>query len=295
MNCTQVEKLLALYVGDDLAAERARAVTRHLRDCDGCRRLADEFVRSRSLLRLHEPPRFDAAFFEEIRNNVLREIGRTPARPTLFSAFRQFFAPRSFAFAAALALFIAAGALAAFQLYRRSVPDNAAGTNPARRDAAPQTAAGETTGASEKRESPRHLPEDIQSPESVNKLHGGVNKLTAQSQRAPSPRTLQRRRPQAAPSATHGAAPSAPPLTAQEQAAVSPRSREDAQPSAPTSAQASAQVNAGTPPLQEAAALTLETVASHRPMTRVELQTGDPNVRIIWLLPQTTPALSTQK
>jgi anti-sigma factor RsiW len=122
MRCTRVEKFLPLHVAGDLTGRRARRVISHLATCESCRALACEYDASRSLLRdaATLPPDFDGAFYEELRRSVLDEIkrGRTgitaPAAPAAFAAFASLFSAR-FAYAASLVLLI--GTVAALSLH----------------------------------------------------------------------------------------------------------------------------------------------------------------------------------
>lgn len=117
MRCTRVEKFLPLYVAGDLAGRRAeRHVARHLATCETCRALKDEYDASRDLVRdaATLPPDFDGAFYAELRRSVLAEIKREPRRlapPPTLAALASLFNPR-FAYATALALlFITVAAL----------------------------------------------------------------------------------------------------------------------------------------------------------------------------------------
>jgi hypothetical protein len=119
MRCTRVEKFLPLHIAGDLAGRRARRVISHLATCESCRALACEYAASRSLLRHAAtlPPDFDGAFYEELRRSVLDEIkrGRTGiAAPAAPAAFASLFSAR-FAYAASLVLII--GTVAALSLH----------------------------------------------------------------------------------------------------------------------------------------------------------------------------------
>ena len=56
MNCRRSERLLALFVGDDLDPRRAAAVREHLRDCFACSRLYALHREARSALERGAPP-----------------------------------------------------------------------------------------------------------------------------------------------------------------------------------------------------------------------------------------------
>lgn len=74
MSCRQVEKLLPLYVEGDLAEREAAAISSHLSSCDDCRNLSEEFYASQARLHNFAVPEFGAEFYEGIRRGVLTEI-----------------------------------------------------------------------------------------------------------------------------------------------------------------------------------------------------------------------------
>ncbi|HEY3025457.1 MAG TPA: zf-HC2 domain-containing protein [Pyrinomonadaceae bacterium] len=76
MNCKHVQELLPLYVGRDLEEKRAQLVTAHVQSCTECANSADEYRESRQLLQQFAPPPFNEAVYTGIRQRVLREIGR---------------------------------------------------------------------------------------------------------------------------------------------------------------------------------------------------------------------------
>jgi hypothetical protein len=119
MHCTRVEKFLPLHVAGDLAKRRSRAVESHLAACEKCRLSAGEYRASRDLFCAATlSPDFEGAFYEEIRNSVLDRIrrDRTLAPPTGFS---RLFNAR-LAYAASLSLLIVAAALALHSYTRRT-------------------------------------------------------------------------------------------------------------------------------------------------------------------------------
>ncbi len=83
MNCKDVEELLPLYVGRDLEEERARLVTAHVQACTQCARSAQEYGEANQLLQLFEPPQFSEAIYTAVRSRVLREIEQEYIAPTL--------------------------------------------------------------------------------------------------------------------------------------------------------------------------------------------------------------------
>ena len=94
MNCNLVEKLLPLYVGHDLEEERAGLITAHLRLCSQCARSAREYRETNQLLQQFEPPQFSEATYLAVRNSVLREIERETTVTTLLKFVTRPFQPR---------------------------------------------------------------------------------------------------------------------------------------------------------------------------------------------------------
>lgn len=97
MNCKRVEELLPLYAGRELEEESARLVTTHVRDCSDCARSAQEYGESTQLLQLFAPPQFSEATYAAVRSSVLREIERESSAPQSIFALeflRRTFQPR---------------------------------------------------------------------------------------------------------------------------------------------------------------------------------------------------------
>ena len=124
MNCVDAEKLLPLYARVDLDGISQSTVAAHLESCEHCRQLADEYKNIQGWIRLHEPPEFSEEFFAGIRQNVWREISQKPAgASTLRTWLRKVFTPTlpktTFAVATAALLIISfAIGLLAFRQYR---------------------------------------------------------------------------------------------------------------------------------------------------------------------------------
>jgi len=74
MNCKQVENQLPLYVGHDLEGQRARLITAHLVTCTQCARLVEEHEEAHQLLRQFSAPQFSEATYASVRQSVLRQI-----------------------------------------------------------------------------------------------------------------------------------------------------------------------------------------------------------------------------
>ena len=120
MKCTEVEKLLPLYAGNDLADDgRAHALSEHLNACARCSRTMEEFRTSREIFQNQPAPEFDEPFYQSIRAGVLRDIRNHPApRPSLLESLRLALMHRP-AVAATLALLIIFAALSV--VVRRSL------------------------------------------------------------------------------------------------------------------------------------------------------------------------------
>ncbi|MBI1763167.1 MAG: zf-HC2 domain-containing protein [Acidobacteria bacterium] len=71
MDCTRVEELLALFSGDDLDARQTEQVRVHVATCPACQAQADELAASHAWLRAVPPPQFDEAFYAGLRQAVL--------------------------------------------------------------------------------------------------------------------------------------------------------------------------------------------------------------------------------
>jgi hypothetical protein len=120
MNCKYVQELLPLYVGCDLEEKRSKPVMEHLESCAECAGSANEYRETRQLLQQFEPPPFSEEVFAGIRQHVLREIGRESAAPTLPQLVAKLFRPRiTWAVSAALLL-----AVSLFAFYFIAKPGN---------------------------------------------------------------------------------------------------------------------------------------------------------------------------
>jgi hypothetical protein len=87
LSCKHVARMMPLYVAGDLIRDLDHEVARHLAACEECRRLAEEFSEiSGLLIQACAPPKFDPEFYSGIRRGVLGEIKRDRilAKPSLF-------------------------------------------------------------------------------------------------------------------------------------------------------------------------------------------------------------------
>ncbi len=117
MNCRRIEEMIPLYVEGDLETDRAELVSAHLKSCVACSRLAGGFNESQEWLRSYTPPAFDSMFFDGLRNGVLAQIEDEKARPSFFQLLAARW--RWDAALAAAALLVVIGGLV-FYAYQRS-------------------------------------------------------------------------------------------------------------------------------------------------------------------------------
>ena len=105
MNCTQVEELLSLYAGHDLAETREQLVTAHLQSCAACSLAVAEYRDTRGLMQDFSPAVFDDDVYAEIRQNVWKQIEKQPQSRARLEWIGVWFQPR-LGWAAATALMI---------------------------------------------------------------------------------------------------------------------------------------------------------------------------------------------
>lgn len=259
MSCKRAEKLVPLYAAGDLPANRrGRAVAAHVARCAACAALAEEFRASREWARVAGAvPEFGEEFYESLRAGVLDRVNRDtrPAAPSrVASLFHAMFAGRRLAYAASLALAACALALALYfgggdtpRPQRNEIAD---APLPADLVVPPQRtpAAPTPTGVPEQEERRgRQQPPTQATPRDERLPARPAGGVTRGGGFKRSP-TLRRATP------THDAAPT-PVLTA----ASNNSAQQGVAPSAPRAETAS--------------------------VARIEIQTADPNIRIIWLAP----------
>jgi hypothetical protein len=94
MNCKHVQELLPLYVGRDLEETRAQMVTAHVQSCVVCAGSVDDYRETRQLIKQFAPPPVSEAVYAGIRRRVLREIEQEAAAPGLSRLLDSLFRPR---------------------------------------------------------------------------------------------------------------------------------------------------------------------------------------------------------
>jgi hypothetical protein len=265
MRCTRVEKFLPLYVAGDLAGRRAgRRVTNHLATCERCRGAAEEYEASRNLLRVAAtlPPDFDGAFYEELRRSVLTEIKREHTRLAPPARIASLFNAR-FAYAASLAFLLAVVAALSLHSYvGRTSVDTAppqkhmiADTNHERSGTTEATPV-----STQAKEGGRQTLSPLVETTRENKKHGSQVAQLSSSQRRANNGRAQNETQRSVNSLKHTASyakrnPLAPVV------AATAENKEQI-----------ASINVATDAVPE--------------VSRIEIQTADPNIRIIWLSPK---------
>ena len=136
MNCRRIEEMIPLYIEGDLETDRALLVSAHLKSCAACSRLAGGFNESQEWLHSYTPPAFDSTFFDGLKSGVLARINEENARPSFFQLIAAHWRWDA-ALAAALLLVVLSGLT--FYTYRQAVttvPEQVA-QFPSRPDAVP--------------------------------------------------------------------------------------------------------------------------------------------------------------
>ena len=254
LNCKHMAQLLSLYVAGDLVGAPAREVAAHLAACEGCRQLAQEFSDGSSLLtQACIPPEFGAEFYSGIRRAVLGQISRERmlSKPSLFRR------PWLYATAFAAGVIVSGVMLQHFSGARREPSQGSAGQ-------AIATNSSSSPGSPEMQQSPRKpyaLP---------GAWRGQPHKVLALVHSRRSPRQFEMVRKQDA----SGIAQAARDKRTQTVQAMQSST------SVPTivssvSLGSATSVGSTSSPSRRASQV-----------SRIEIQTADPNIRIIWLGPR---------
>lgn len=252
MKCTLAEQLIPLFAGGDLQPPEAETLRQHLDACAACRQLAEEFAASQSWLREFAAPEFDEAVFADLRASVLKEIAQA-------GEGEQFANAAGLAFTQSLSANNSSwlgwllprwnprlAFAAAALILLAGLAWVVVRHQPSPRET---TVAGGDSPKPSLPPAPRPVPKQVQvvAQETPNPAH---------------PRPALRPRPAALEKRHSPVAPPATDLTAQSQTdplttTVEPTTNSD-----------------------------LTALAPEREMLRIELQTADPNIRIIWLTPK---------
>jgi energy-converting hydrogenase Eha subunit F len=241
MNCRRVEKLIPLYVGGDLASEKADRITSHLEWCGRCNSLVDEYNESQGWLHSYEPPVFDE--LTGLKVGVLRRIEETSSAPSLLASLVQQWSRRQvFALSTAALIILGMVMLYVYQM-RETVSPPTPELVELKLDSEP---------------SPPYGPTPVGGPDQSPGT--GLTKRHHQSRRRSTVRASY---------ATPTIAERVPaPVDSQDDSVTDPGG-------------------------VRANETTLRTVDSPAPL-RIEIQTSDPNIRIIWFAPKETDSHQTK-
>lgn len=121
MNCRRIEELIPLYVEGDLDPARSHELSAHLKSCERCSTVCDEFRESQAWLRASTAPQFDADFFDSLKRGVLTQIEREQSRPSFFQLLARHWRLNT-ALATATALLLVFGAIALY-IYQNGAGD----------------------------------------------------------------------------------------------------------------------------------------------------------------------------
>ena len=276
ISCTRAEKFIPLHVAGDLRGRRARAVTHHLAICENCRHTAAAYHAGRNLWHAAStpPPEFDDAFYDEIRNSVLAQIKRNRTLAPPFSA--SFFQWRP-AYTASLALLIIAVMLSLHVHLRRTMSD----TRQKSVLLAPNV-------------NREFTATPVQRPPVTSNQTDERNRQTIRSQDETAATTARQRRIIAPTqfATRHPGSKSAPGATRQR-----PAQQKKWQPASAASeltfiaSAANAMHQAIAQPTTPGNGL----ISASSEVSRIEMQTSDPNIRIIWLSPAAAAADEKQR
>ena len=257
MNCKDVQELLPLFVGRDLEEKRAKLVMVHVQTCAECAGSVDEYRETRELLQQFAPPPLNDEVYAGIRQRVLHEIEREAAAPGLSGLLASLFRP-PIRWAVATALLLAVSGFAFYFIANRKAD-------------------------------PPNLSNDRQKPaDSRGKVVGPASTSTKKSEEV-LPATVKKVRPVPGLAAgTHQSQRRRGTSTARDR--TRPATVNNADSASMTAEASPAHSNVAEPdsfPARDA-------VTSEKPL-RVEMQTRDPNIRIIWFTPQPTKQGSPNK
>jgi hypothetical protein len=88
MRCRKVEKMLPLYIEQDLSAQKQKEVRDHLNLCPECYGLFEEFSYTQKLVRTFQAPSVDENFFNQVSQAVRRESVQSSRRFSLIDYLR---------------------------------------------------------------------------------------------------------------------------------------------------------------------------------------------------------------
>ena len=251
MKCELVEKLIPLHVGGDLQPPKSESLRQHLATCARCRQLHEEFEAGRSWLREFSAPDFDADVYADLSASVIRQIKQQEKRGSWFQWLLPKWDSRLMLAASAAVLALVTGLMAVTYYHQPAqVVSN-----------------GETLATGEKHDPPGAATQTLP-PQSE------------QTHRTVSPRF-------------HAASVQSNATRTEPNPTIEAPLPQEAFQNDPFTASSGESVNntgpADTTTAEPAEESTLEK-EQEKEMLRIELQTADPNIRIIWLTPKSAPA-----
>jgi hypothetical protein len=262
MNCRKAEQFIPLFVEADLEAAEMEQVKAHLATCEACRVSAAEFAASQSLLHHIAAPEFDETMLTAMRRDVLQSLTPNATCP----AFLEWLPPLwtwKTAVAAAAVILLTIG----IAIPRRGA-ENGAGPIANNAKDSVSLATNNAPGKEPER-SLRSASQRFQPP--MGRKHKAQSGVSA-SERNPGNDARRQSSPARATDIDNQlAAASVAPSGAGDEAASFPRVDSFTLPPAPQA---------------ETAAPNAEQSKPEPEMLRLEFQTADPNIRIIWLTPK---------
>lgn len=267
MNCKKAKPLIPFFVEADLDAAEMEQVTTHLATCDLCREIVAEFQASQSLLHATALPEFDEAMLAEMRSAVLQNVAQE-AKPLTVVEWLQPIWGWKLAFVAAGVLLLVTGVV----ISQRSVENRNHLMAGLAKDAPPMSPA--LTAANQESEKNSRSATPQPRTGRKNKAQGAVSV----SERNPGNKTP-------TPSSPERATDVDAQIIA---AAIAPSGANDSSANIPRVDTLGFTLPPA--PQAEIATSSLEKSAPEPEMLRMEFQTADPNIRIIWLTPKTALA-----
>ena len=266
MNCQKAEPLIPLFVEDDLETTEMLRVREHIETCGACRDSAASFQASQSSLRSSTLPVFDEAMLAEMRRVVLQQVA-PPAVRTAFIEWLQPFWSWKLVFAAAAVVLLVVGLPLRWRGAGTVDGQVANKTNEAKSD----SAAGHEQSAINWPNAAQQLP--LRKGHKL-KAKRGVNV----SERNPENQAQAPPRPARATDIDDQSAV----------AAIAPSGAGEGLPNLPRGDTLGFILPPS--PQSENTTQTPEKSTPEPEMLRMEFQTADPNIRIIWLTPKTALA-----
>ncbi|HZS05036.1 MAG TPA: zf-HC2 domain-containing protein [Blastocatellia bacterium] len=265
MNCQKYEQLIALYVEGDLAERESAKVASHLTLCEPCHQFADDLRESQHALRAARADEFSEAMLADLRRSVMSEITLRPAANGFWS---QFFRPLRWQYATLVAVLVLLAGSGAWLYFKPN------GTSPPIAKRRPERTGGNSGGKAQQEPLPQNdtarvnsAPRHRSRSAAPKRKAEAVPDLIASSGEQPVP------------------APALPPavpvteLGVDQSSLVKGLTMLQSEPLAGPDTENDSQLPSDVAPVATKAA-----PPSDDNKVRMEIQTRDPNVRIIWFV-----------